>query len=199
MVNKLRFKMKKLILYILLLIPIPIFSQNIDVDILKHINSQETYKSDSFFRFMSNSEIYVIGAVPVGMATVGLIDRDKTTLKNAGCIAISSAVNLGITAILKYTVKRQRPFRTYPGIIFNKSSKPINDPSFPSGHTSTSFNTATSLSLMYSKWYIIVPSYVWAGTVAYSRMDLGVHYPSDVLVGTLIGFESSYVIYKKLK
>jgi len=191
--------MKKLILYILLLIPIQIFSQNIDVDILKHVNSQETYKSDSFFRFISNSEIYVIGSIPVGMATVGLLDKDKTTLKNAGCVAISSAINLGITAILKYTVKRQRPFRTYPGIIFNKSGRAMMDPSFPSGHTSTSINTATSLSLMYSKWYVIVPSYLWAGTAAYSRMDLGVHYPSDVFAGSLIGFETSYVTYKKLK
>jgi membrane-associated phospholipid phosphatase len=190
--------MKKLILYILLLIPIQLFSQNIDVDILKHVNSQETYRSDSFFRFMSNSEIYVIGAVPVGMATVGLIEHSDKTLKNAGCVAISSAINLGITAILKYTVKRQRPFRSYPGIIFNKSGRAMNDPSFPSGHTSTSFNTATSLSLIYSKWYIIIPSYAWAGTVAYSRMHLGVHYTSDVLSGALIGFESSYVTYKKL-
>jgi membrane-associated phospholipid phosphatase len=185
--------------FLALLVSVYCFSQNLDVDILRHINSQETYRSDPFFRFIANSEIYVIGAVPAGMAVAGLVDRDDKMLRNAGTLAISSAVNLGITAILKYTVKRQRPFRSYPGIVFNKSGKATNDPSFPSGHTSTSFNTATSLSLMYSKWYIIVPSYVWAGTVAYSRMDLGVHYPSDVLAGALIGTESLYVTYKKLK
>ncbi|MDO9339524.1 MAG: phosphatase PAP2 family protein, partial [Bacteroidales bacterium] len=50
--------------------------------------------------------------------------------------------------------------------------------------------------LAYPKWYIIVPSYTWASTVAYSRMDLGVHYPSDVLIGALVGAGSAYLTYK---
>jgi membrane-associated phospholipid phosphatase len=55
---------------------------------------------------------------------------------------------------------------------------------------------ATSLSLQYPKWYVIAPAYLYAGTVAYSRMDLGVHYPSDVLSGAIIGSGSAYITYK---
>ena len=102
---------------------------------------------------------------------------------------------------MKYSVGRERPFVTYTDII-NKSGKPCNDPSFPSGHTSTAFTLATSLSLEYPKWYVIVPAYTYASTVAYSRMHLGVHYPSDVLVGALIGSGCAYithVVNKKLK
>ena len=94
--------------------------------------------------------------------------------------------------MLKYSVNRDRPFVTYPDII--QKSKAI--PSFPSGHTSSAFATATSLSLAYPKWYIIVPSYAWAGTVGYSRMHLGVHYPSDVLAGALIGSGCAYLTFK---
>jgi membrane-associated phospholipid phosphatase len=192
--------MKTLIALLLLLIPISLFSQNIDIKILRAINSPETLPSDGFFRVVSNSNIYVITGVPVTMAIVGFAEHDDELLRNACVIAAGTAIDYGITAALKYSVKRERPFVTYPDII-NKSGKPTEDPSFPSGHTSTAFATATALSLEYPKWYVIAPSYVYAGTVAYSRMDLGVHYPSDVLVGVLIGTGCAYlthVVNKKL-
>jgi len=66
----------------------------------------------------------------------------------------------------------------------------------PSGHTSSAFTTAISLSLAYPKWYIIVPTYTWAGTVAFSRMDLGVHYPSDGLIGALVGAGTAWLCYE---
>ncbi|HEU4718905.1 MAG TPA: phosphatase PAP2 family protein, partial [Bacteroidia bacterium] len=85
---------------------------------------------------------------------------------------------------LKYTVNRPRPFVTYPDII--KKTK-AGSKSFPSGHTSSAFALATSVSLAYPKWYVIAPSYAWACAVGYSRMRLGAHYPSDVAAGALIG------------
>jgi undecaprenyl-diphosphatase len=190
--------MKKLYLLLLFFIPITLYSQNqsIDFRILHSINSPEVRPSDGFYRFMSNSDMYVITGVPVTMAIVGLADGDNKLLRNAGVIASGTIINLGITAGLKYLVKRKRPFTTYKGIIINKSGSPCLDPSFPSGHTSTSFMLAGSLSLAYPKWYVIAPAYLYAGTVAYSRMDLGVHYPSDVLAGALIGTGSAYLTYK---
>jgi undecaprenyl-diphosphatase len=186
----------KIIILLLLLIPISLFSQNIDFRILHSINSPQVLPSDGFYRFISNSDMYVITGVPVTMAIVGLVDGDNKLLRNAGVIATGTIINLGITAGLKYLVKRKRPFTTYKGIIVNKSGSPCLDPSFPSGHTSTSFMLATSLILEYPKWYVIVPSYLYAGTVAYSRMDLGVHYPTDILAGALIGTGSAYFTYK---
>ena len=82
---------------------------------------------------------------------------------------------------------------TYPDI-FKKAK--AGSPSFPSGHTSSAFATATSLSLAYPEWYVIVPSFAYAGTVAYSRMHLGVHYPSDVAAGALIGAGCAYLTFK---
>jgi membrane-associated phospholipid phosphatase len=113
-------------------------------------------------------------------------------------ILASVAVNQGITEILKYTIRRDRPFITYPDITKKSAAR---GPSFPSGHTSSAFALATSLSLSYPKWYVIASSYTYASTVAFSRMDLGVHYPSDVLAGALVGAGSAwltYVVNKKL-
>ena len=102
------------------------------------------------------------------------------------------AINTGITEAMKYSINRTRPFITYTDIVKKSAA---GSPSFPSGHTSSAFAMATSLSLTYPKWYIIVPSICWAGTVGYSRMDLGVHYPSDVLAGALVGAGSAWLTY----
>lgn len=187
--------MKKLITILLLLIPLSLFSQNLDFRILHSINSPQILPSDGFYRFISNSDMYVTIGIPATMAIIGFPNHDNKLLRNAGVVATGAIINFGITSGLKYLIKRKRPFTTYPGIIVNKSSKPCLDPSFPSGHTSTSFTTAMSLSLAYPKWYVIIPSYLYAGTVAYSRMDLGVHYPSDIIGGALIGTGSAYITF----
>lgn len=187
-------KMKqRLLILLFLFIQVCIHSQNIDIRMLRSINSSETLPSDNFFRFVSNSDAFVVAGVPVGMAVTGLINKDKELFRNACVTAVASALNAGITNALKYSINRDRPFVTYPEI--TKKSK-AGSPSFPSGHASSAFATATSVSLSYPKWYIIVPSYLYAGTVAYSRMDLGVHYPSDVLAGAVIGSGCAYLTWK---
>jgi undecaprenyl-diphosphatase len=167
--------------------------QNPDIEILRAINSPEDLPSDDFFRFISGSEPYIIFAVPAGMATAGYFKHDNSLVRNAATDLASLAVSGGISLILKYAINRDRPFVTYPDI--TKKSV-AGTPSFPSGHTSSAFATATSVSLAYPKWYVIAPSFAWAGTVGYSRMHLGVHYPSDVLAGALIGSGCAYLTFK---
>jgi membrane-associated phospholipid phosphatase len=183
----------RLLILFFLFIQVSLHSQNIDIRMLRSINSSETLPSDNFFRFVSNSDAFVVAGVPAGMAVTGLINKNKGLFRNACVIAVASALNAGITNAMKYSINRDRPFVTYPDI--TKKSK-AGSPSFPSGHTSSAFATATSVSLSYPKWYIIVPSYLYAGTVAYSRMDLGVHYPSDVLAGAVIGSGCAYLTWK---
>jgi membrane-associated phospholipid phosphatase len=189
---------KKLFVLLLLFLPVSLSSQNIDIRILRSLNSSQTLPSDKFFQFVSNSDAYIVLGIPAGMGTVGLIKHDDQLFRNACVTLAATAVNFGVTAVMKYSFNRDRPFITYPDITRKSDG---GSPSFPSGHTSMAFATATSLSLAYPKWYIIVPTYTWASTVAYSRMDLGVHYPSDVLIGALVGAGSawlSYAVNKKL-
>jgi membrane-associated phospholipid phosphatase len=194
--------MKKLVALLLFVIPIFLFSQNIDIDLLKAIHNPEPVPSDGFFRFVSDANIYVITGTPVTMAIVGLASHDNEVLRNAAVMAAGTAVSYGIALGLKYTVKRDRPFVTYPEDFSDKTGHDYSDSySFPSGHSTTAFATATALTIEYPKWYVIVPSYAYAGTVAYSRMHLGVHYPSDVLAGALIGSGCawlSHIVNKKL-
>jgi membrane-associated phospholipid phosphatase len=126
------------------------------------------------------------------MGTAGLIKHDHTLFRNAEVVVTATLVNICVTSGLKYSINRTRPFITYPDIVKKSGA---GSPSFPSGHTSGAFATATSISLAYPKWYVIVPLFGWAGVVGYSRMDLGVHYPSDVLAGAAIGAGSAWLTH----
>ena len=183
---------KLFFLLVLFSLSVPLFSQNLDIRILRSINSSRSLPSDRFFQFVSNSNAYFVIGIPATIGTISLIKHDDQLFRNT-CVTVATlAIASGITEIMKYSINRDRPFKTYPDIT-RKSD--VRSPSFPSGHTSSSFALATSLSLSYPKWYIIVSSYTWAGTVAFSRMDLGVHYPSDVLAGAIVGAGSAWLTH----
>lgn len=167
-------------------------AQNTDFELLKSINSID--HTVGLSRFVSNTTTATVIAVPATMTIVALLNKDDELLKNALYLTASLGVNTVLTYSLKYSINRVRPYDAYPTEItaygFESSA------SFPSGHTSLAFATATSLSLKYPKWYVIAPSYVWAGYVGYSRLNLGVHYPTDVLAGAVLGAGSAFVTYK---
>ncbi len=172
------------------------FSQNADIELLRKINLNRNKNLDGGFQFISNTTGIVSFGVPAVVLGTGLILNDSS-IKHKGLLLVSSlALTSGITVIMKYAVNRDRPFKTYPEI---EKMSSAGSHSFPSGHTSEAFSTATSLSLAFPKWYVITPSYLWASSVGYSRMHLGVHYPSDVAVGALIGAGSAFLCYKAQK
>jgi len=136
-------------------------------------------------------------ATPASVILTGITTHNKELTIKGIEIAASVAIAQGLTTGLKYAVNRQRPFDAYPDLVYAHSHP--TDPSFPSGHTSVAFATATSLSMAFPKWYVIVPSYGYAAAMGYSRLHLGVHYPSDVLVGAVIGAGSSFLTFKLQK
>ncbi|MET4137706.1 phosphatase PAP2 family protein [Pedobacter sp. UYP1] len=162
--------------------------QKIDNRIMIDLSEHRTPAQTNVFMFLSRYNNLVNVAVPAGIFAAGVIDNDKGTRQNAMYIASSSAVNLLLTLVIKKIVKRPRPFLGQVKI--NAVYHP-GQTSFPSGHTSSAFTTATALTQVYHKWYVIAPAYLWASSVGYSRMYLGVHYPSDVATGALVGTGTS--------
>ena len=176
--------MKNALLFVIILIQINVSAQNLDIDILRKINIDRNPKLDQTFSFITESDAPISILIPATILTIGLIKNDSVLRRKAFVIGGSLIISTIISSGIKFAVNRDRPFETYPEIIKLTSG---GSPSFPSGHTSMAFSTATSLSLMFPKWYVIAPAYIWAGAVGYSRMHLGVHYPSDVLIGAIIG------------
>jgi len=168
-------------------------AQNSDIDLLKKINLNRNANLESTMVGISNSAMPVSTGTPIIIYAVGIIEKDSTTKKKAIFIGETLAASAFISFALKNITKRDRPYETYPEIdnVTEESSY-----SFPSAHTSSAFATATSLSMAYPKWYVIAPSFLWAGAVGYSRMYLGVHYPTDVLAGAIVASGSAFLCYK---
>lgn len=121
--------------------------------------------------------------------------HDAKQFRNSWKSAASIVMAGGLSSVLKIAVNRPRPFVTYPSAIIQRD-KGVGPHSYPSGHSTLVFAVATNFCLSYHKWYITVPAYAYAGMVAYSRMRLGVHYPSDVLSGALIGVGSGFLVWQ---
>ena len=169
-------------------------AQNVDIDLLQKINSNDYEFWRGYSKAISNTTTYVSLSAIAGVATTGLIKNDKQLLRDALYLGVNLGTNALFTYSLKNSFKRPRPGITYPAQI--TMYEDVSSLSFPSGHTSEAFSTATALSLKYPEWYIIAPAYLWAGSVGYSRMNLGVHYPSDVLAGALLGTGTAFLTFK---
>lgn len=170
--------------------------KSVDYAVLKYLQDHRTPWGNRLWLTISNS-IVLAPVFPTGIAVDALCSKKKQTreakLKNAGEVVFAELLNLGVTMGTKSIVRRPRPWVAYEGDLV--CLQQVRSTSFPSGHTSIAFATATSLTLVYPKWYVAVPAFTWAGAVGFSRMYVGAHYPSDVLVGALVGAGSAILMH----
>lgn len=189
--------MRKVTIFIPVYLVIALFcsntqAQNTDLKWLKSLNQID--ETRGFSKFVTNTTTFTTLAVPITIGTVALIKKDDELLKTGIYIGTSLAINAAATYALKHTINRERPYDAYPNEISPFAHE--SSASFPSGHASLAFATATSLSISFPKWYVIAPAYTWACAVGYSRMNLGVHYPTDILAGAVLGAGSAWVSWK---
>lgn len=97
------------------------------------------------------------------------------------------------SGILKNLIKRSRPFISNTDLITHAWKFPSGY-SFPSGHSSSSFCAAAVLTAAGSSKKIIW--YLLAGGIAFSRIYLNVHYPSDIFCGAIFGTLIGYSIWR---
>ena len=137
-----------------------------------------------------------LGAAPALWAAALTTDLDPDVALR---MTVAQVVNYGTTRALKGLIRRPRPYASLVNMEARDRAhigEDVFDPtSFPSGHTSAAFVIATSVSLSYPEWYVVVPAAAWATTMGVARMWHGVHYPSDVAVGAAIGLVSGTAVH----
>ena len=160
--------------------------QNLDGEILLQI--QQHLRTDMLTPFMKIVTFLGNGGWFWILCAVVLLAVPKT--RKTGYAAVLSLI-FGVIVtnlLLKNIVARPRPFAEIEALI-PLIAKPT-DFSFPSGHTTASFAVALVMLRMLPK-KIGIPAVVLAALVAFSRLYLGVHYPTDVLAGFVIALVGS--------
>lgn len=110
--------------------------------------------------------------------------------KTGTAMAVALIIGYLITnLILKNLIMRPRPYEVMEGL--QALVGPLRDSSFPSGHATSSI-AAGFVMLKGTRKYIGIPAFVLAVLIALSRLYLGVHYPTDVLVGAIIGLFAAF-------
>lgn len=147
-------------------------------------------------QFLSDSTTYTsIGMILVCLLAAA-VKRSGSLWKKTFSLTVAIIIVALTTQGIKSIVQRERPFKNIPEI---EKLSTGGDASFPSGHTTEAFAMAAAMALLFRKKAIVVPVYVWAFLVAYSRMALGVHYPSDVVFGALLGTLISLLVVISLR
>ncbi|WP_439100333.1 phosphatase PAP2 family protein [Congregibacter sp.] len=96
---------------------------------------------------------------------------------------VAFAVERTLYWSLKNSLKRRRPAAALPD--FQSHIIASDEFSFPSGHTCAAFLFVTLLVLHFGLWFL--PLYAWSVAVGMSRVYLGVHFPTDTVVGAVLG------------
>lgn len=160
-----------------------------DVAIIKYVQNHFHNRFTDFF-FPMLSRIGNAGAIWFLFAFY--LGYYRQTRYFAFMLFFALALSHVISQILKPIIGRPRPFVTFPG-----AHLLIHTPggySCPSGHSSSSFAAATVLCLFDRR--LGMAAFMLALLIAFSRVFLFVHYPSDTLVGSLLGVLCAiFIIY----
>lgn len=121
--------------------------------------------------------LYVaIGLLVYLTQSIGYLDFLKVGL-------LAFLIELPCFMLLKALIRRDRPFVRMPEC--ESIIQPSDKFSMPSGHTAAAFLMAGVISYFYIEYMLLV--HIWACAIGTSRVVLGVHYPSDVLAGAMLG------------
>jgi len=166
----------------------------VDTQVFRWINHGQNPERNGFFEYLDLSSLPTFAAVPIGFLVVGAIAENPSTAFVGSMSAVGQITAFGITTALKETFSRPRPFETLPDVLV-KHRWSAHGNSFPSGHASQAFSIATVIALKYERASMTIPLFLWATSVGIGRIYLGLHYPSDVVGGMIVGIASGFVAW----
>ncbi|MCK6258133.1 phosphatase PAP2 family protein [Fictibacillus sp. KIGAM418] len=155
-----------------------------ECDVFKWVNGRLQHRLlDKYFNVIT----HIGGATCTILTTLLLLLTIPADLKKFAAAGILSLILSHIpVAISKKCYPRKRPYLMIPGT--KTFSNPLKDHSFPSGHTTAIFSVIIPLAFIHPGLLtLLLPLGL---SVGISRMYLGLHYPTDVLAGMILGISS---------
>ena len=161
-----------------------------DADVSRHLSN--TPSTLTQYRHLSDYGVYSMAGGAGGLYVLGLLTQNEHQ-RETGFLSGEAAVDaLVAVEALKYATGRQRPYQS-PGIgQFLKSGT-----SFPSEHSAAAWAIAGMVAHEYPSPFLKFLSYGMATVVSASRITAKEHFPSDVLIGSAIGYLTSEYVYRK--
>jgi undecaprenyl-diphosphatase len=137
---------------------------------------------DPLSAYVSAAELLFLGMLIVAFVVVAG-HRRREAQRAVVAAGLSAGLALAIAAVMARVVDRPRPFVSHHGVhLFVAHAA---DPGFPSDHATAAFAIAVALLLRFRAWGIV--TLVAATVLAVGRVALGIHYPTDVLAGAVLG------------
>ncbi len=160
-----------------------------DTEVSKHLSNSPSRISTS--NSFSNYGIAALGAAAGGMYVWGHFTHNDH-MRETGFLAIEAAANaFGDTYALKYALRRERPLQdNYQGQFWHGGD------GFPSEHASASWSIASVIAHEYPGPITSVVAYGLAAAVSSARVTGKDHFPSDVLVGSALGWFIGQEVYR---
>ena len=156
----------------------------VDRAVYEAVADTPTPELDGPVRRLSNAASYsrLWLGVAAALAVLGGRRGRRAALEGVLAIGVTSAtVNLG----MKPLAQRERPDRAGHAVFAARRVPMPESDSFPSGHAASAFAFAYAVGRHLPE--LAVPIRLLAGGVAYSRVHIGVHYPGDVVIGSIVG------------
>ena len=167
-----------------------------DTEAFIYLNSLGSETFDSFWIFVTQINSWIFLFVLFGFVIFRSFPR-RRAWTTVIFLLLSAVLTYFVKFVTKLSVERLRPSHN-PAL--SDSIRVLQFPvdfSFFSGHSSVSFAVVTFLvySLKFSsKWVCLF--YIWPILFSFSRIYVGVHYPSDIVIGAAIGTLMGYLVYR---
>lgn len=174
----------------------------LDKEFFIFLNTMGTPGWDGFWSFMSERTYWI----PFYLLLLWLLFKNFGWKQTALVLVLTLLMILvtdQITNVIKNATARPRPCFTpeFEGIMRGVACEGRGRFGFTSAHASNHFGIAVFLGLIFRQKIKLMIGLliVWAALISYSRIYLGVHFPGDVIVGTVIGTTFGYLFYRVYK
>jgi undecaprenyl-diphosphatase len=173
---------------------------SIDKDLLLKINDINLPFFNDFFLIFSGQMVWSLVAAAIIYVLLKTQKKDFIFVL-FGIVLVVALSDYVSSGIIKNLVERPRPCRSpeLAGMVHIIDGYNLGGFSFPSSHAANSFAFAAFSTLLLKNRIYSITIIIWALATGFSRIYLGVHFPIDVLVGSIIGAGIGFAVYYLLK